>query len=348
MKLLAPLVMGDLEIPNRIIMAPLTRCRAIDDRVPNVLMAEYYQQRASAGFILSEATAVDPMGVGYPNTPGIWNDEQIAGWKLVTEAVHSAGGKILMQLWHVGRISDPVYLDGKTPVAPSAIAQPGHVSLVKPQRPYPVPRALEKDEIPGIVEAYRQGAMNAKEAGFDGVELHGANGYLIDQFLQASSNLRTDEYGGSLENRARFLLQVTDAVVAVWGAGKVGVHLAPRGGEDPANDPTGEMIFGLVARELGKRNLAFICAREPQSEDWLGPKLKKEFGGVYIANQAFTRGSAESVVATGEIDAVAFGRSYIANANLVHRFAENLALNEPDPGTFYGDGPEGYTDYPLA
>lgn len=348
MKLMTPLKIGDLSLPNRVIMAPLTRCRAIDRRIPNALMAEYYRQRAGAGLILSEATAVDPMGVGYPNTPGIWNDEQVAGWRLVTDAVHEAGGRIFMQLWHVGRISDPVYLGGAQPVAPSAVAQRGHVSLVKPQRPYPIPRALEKDEIPDIVTAYRRGADNARKAGFDGVELHGANGYLIDQFLQASSNKRSDEYGGSIENRARFLLEVTDAVCEVWCPGQVGMHLAPRGGEDPENDPTGEKVFGYVASELGKRDLAFICAREARTDDWLAPRLKETFGGTYIANQEFTGNMAEEALAQNEADAVAFGRLYIANPDLAKRLAAELPLNDPDPGTFYGDGAEGYTDYPEA
>jgi 2,4-dienoyl-CoA reductase-like NADH-dependent reductase (Old Yellow Enzyme family) len=348
MKLMTPLKIGDLSLPNRVIMAPLTRCRAIDRRIPNALMAEYYRQRAGAGLILSEATAVDPMGVGYPNTPGIWNDEQIAGWRLITDAVHEAGGRIFMQLWHVGRISDPVYLDGAQSVAPSAVAQSGHVSLVKPQRPYPIPRALEKDEIPDIVAAYRRGAENARKAGFDGVELHGANGYLIDQFLQASSNKRSDEYGGSIENRARFLLEVTDSVCEVWGPGQVGMHLAPRGGEDPEHDPIGEKVFGYVASELGKRGLAFICAREARTDDWLGPRLKEAFGGVYIANQEFTRDTAEETLGLEEADAVAFGRLYIANPDLAGRLAAELPLNDPDPETFYGDGAEGYTDYPEA
>lgn len=346
--LFQPLVMGDVTLPNRIVMAPLTRCRAVEIRVPNALMVEYYRQRATAGFILAEATAVHPMGVGYPNTPGIWNEDQINGWKLVTEAVHAEGGLIFLQLWHVGRISDPIYLDGKKPVAPSAIAQPGHVSLVKPQRPYTTPRALDIEEIPGIVAAYRQGAAHAMAAGFDGVELHGANGYLIDQFLQASSNRRTDQYGGSLENRARFMLEVTDAVLEVWGAGRVGMHLAPRGGEDPENDPTGEKVFSHVARELGARKLAFICARESKTDGWLGPKLKKEFGGVYIANQEFSQTDAEETLAAGEADAVAFGRLYIANGDLKRRFAEGLDLNEPNPATFFADGQEGFTDYPLV
>ena len=346
--LFAPLQMGDIQLPNRIIMAPLTRCRAVDRRVPNALMAEYYRQRASAGFILTEGVVVDPMGVGYPNTPGIWNAEQTAGWRQVTDAAHAAGGRIFAQLWHVGRVSDPVYLDGKLPVAPSAIAQPGHVRLVRPEHPHVTPRALETDEIPAVVAAFGQGAANAKAAGFDGVELHGANGYLIDQFLQASSNHRTDGYGGDVANRARFLLEVTDAVTAVWGPGRVGVHLAPRGGEDPANDPTGAQIFGHVASELGRRGLAFICGREARSEHWLAPQLKQAFGGVYIANMDFNQAEAERALTEGHADAVAFGRLFIANPDLPARFAAGKKMNVPDPDTFYGDGAAGYTDYPFA
>jgi 2,4-dienoyl-CoA reductase-like NADH-dependent reductase (Old Yellow Enzyme family) len=309
-------------------------------------MVEYYRQRASAGLILSEATAVDPMGVGYPNTPGIWNVAQMEAWKGVTTAVHEAGGRILLQLWHVGRISDPHYLNGELPVAPSAIAADGHVSLLRPKRPFVTPRALELPEIPEVVEAYRKGAERAKEAGFDGVEIHGANGYLIDQFLQASSNHRTDSYGGSIENRARFLLEVTDAVISVWGPGRTGMHLAPRGGEDPENDPTGEKLFTHVATELGRRKIAFICGREQQGEGWLGPRLKAAFGGVYIANQAFTRDTAATLVESGKADAVAFGRLFIANPDLPRRFAESAPLNEPVADTFYADGAEGYVDYP--
>jgi 2,4-dienoyl-CoA reductase-like NADH-dependent reductase (Old Yellow Enzyme family) len=227
--LLQPLQVGDWHLPNRVVMAPLTRCRASAGRVPNALMRDYYVQRASAGLIISEATAVTPKGVGYPDTPGIWSPEQVLGWRLITDAVHAAGGRILLQLWHVGRISDPVYLDGDLPVAPSAIAASGQVSLLRPKKSFVTPRALELGEIPGIVDAYRLGAENALAAGFDGVEIHGANGYLLDQFLQDSSNHRTDEYGGPIENRARLMLEVTDAVVSVWGANRVGMHLAPRG-----------------------------------------------------------------------------------------------------------------------
>src|ERR1700758_981898 len=214
-----PIRIGDWELPNRVIMAPLTRCRSSEGRVPNDLMRQYYQQRASAGLIISEATSISPMGVGYPNTPGIWSQDQIAGWKRVTDGIHAAGGRIALQLWHVGRVSDPIYLDGALPVAPSAIAPDGHVSLVRPQKPYVTPRALETEEIPGIIEAYRKGAENAEKAGFDAVEIHGANGYLLDQFLQDSTNHRTDDYGGPVENRARLMLEVADAAVSVWGPG---------------------------------------------------------------------------------------------------------------------------------
>lgn len=347
-KLFDPIRVGDLELPNRIIMAPLTRSRAVGGgRVPNALMAQYYVQRASAGLILSEATAVTPQGVGYADTPGIWSDEQVAGWKLVTDAVHAAGGRIFLQLWHVGRISDPVFLDGEAPVAPSAIPAAGHVSLLRPMREYPTPRALDTEEIPGVVAAFRKGAENAKLAGFDGVEIHGANGYLLDQFLQDKTNKRTDIYGGSLENRARLMLEVTDACIEVWGVSRVGMHLAPRGDAHDMGDSNAAQTFGYVATELGKRGIAFICAREALGANRLGPQLKKAFGGVYIANEKMTRDSAEKVVASGEADAVAFGQLFIANPDLPKRLELNAPLNAPQPETFYHSGAEGYVDYPA-
>lgn len=342
-----PIQVGDIQLANRIIMAPLTRCRASEGRVPNDLMREYYVQRASAGLILTEATSVTPMGVGYPDTPGIWSDEQVAGWRNITAAVHQAGGKIMLQLWHVGRVSDPFYLNGELPVAPSAIAPNGHVSLMRPKKPFVTPRALETDEIAGIVEAYRKGAENAKLAGFDGVEIHGANGYLLDQFLQDSSNKRTDNYGGSIENRARLLLEVTDAVISVWGAGRVGMHLAPRADAHDVGDSQRADTFGYVATELGKRGIAFICAREAQADDSLGPQLKRQFGGVYITNEQFSQQSAAKALAEGVADAVAFGVPYIANPDLVARFKHNAPLNVAKPELFYGNGAEGYTDYPF-
>ncbi|HEU4376191.1 MAG TPA: alkene reductase, partial [Telluria sp.] len=292
-----PITIGDLQLKNRIIMAPLTRARAIGGaRVPNALMAKYYEQRASAGLILSEATSVTAQGVGYENTPGIWSDQQVEGWKQTTDAVHAAGGRIFLQLWHVGRISDPELLHGDLPVAPSAIAAKGHVSLLRPERDYAVPRALATEEIPGIVAAFRKGAENARLAGFDGVEIHGANGYLLDQFLQDSTNQRTDNYGGSIENRARLMLEVTDACIAVWGANRVGMHLAPRRDSHDMGDSDPAATFGYVARELKQRGIAFICAREAVGDDSLGPLLKKEFGGVYIANEQMTRDSAEQLM----------------------------------------------------
>lgn len=343
--LFQPLKLGSLTLPNRIVMAPLTRARAGGARIPNALMAEYYAQRSSAGLILSEATAVDPMGVGYADTPGIWSNEQVEGWKKVTSAVHAKDGRIFLQLWHVGRISDPMFLDGKTPLAPSAIAASGHVSLVRPEKNYVTPRAMETEEIAGIVDAYRRGAENAKKAGFDGVEIHGANGYLLDQFLQDGTNKRTDQYGGSIENRARLLLEVIDAAIGVWGADQVGVHLSPRGDSHSMSDSDPRATFGYVARELGKRRIAFIFTREFQGEDSLSPMMKYEFGGVFIANEKFNKESAEKIISEGKADAVSFGVPYISNPDLVERFSQNVPLNETNFATVYGTGAEGYTDY---
>jgi len=342
-----PIIVGDLTLPNRVFMAPLTRSRASEGRVPNALIAEYYAQRASAGLILSEATSVTPQGVGYENTPGIWSDAQVEGWKLVTQAVHDTGGRIFLQLWHVGRISDPSLLDGALPVAPSAIPAAGHVSLLRPQRPYPTPRALETSEIPEVVEAFRKGAENAKAAGFDGVLIHGANGYLLDQFLQDKTNQRTDQYGGSVENRARLLLEVTDAAISVWGADRVAVHLAPRSDAHDVGDSNRLATFSYVASELGKRKIAFISAREKEADDSIGPQLKKLFGGLYIANERFTKGSATEWLAQDHADAIAFGVPFIANPDLPARLRQDAPLNTPRPELFYAGGAEGYTDYPT-
>ncbi|MFT3782749.1 MAG: alkene reductase [Nibricoccus sp.] len=254
----------------------------------------------------------------------------------------------LLQLWHVGRISDPIFLDGKLPVAPSAIAAEGHVSLVRPQRPFVTPRALDRDEIPTIVEAYRRGAANALEAGFDGVELHGANGYLLDQFLQDRTNRRTDDYGGSVQNRARLMLEVVDAAISVWGPGRVGLHLSPRGDVHSMGDSNPAKTFGYVAQEAGKRKLAFIFARETLGPGRIGPELKKTFGGPFIANQGLTPAEAANLLAKGEADAAGFGVLFIANPDLPQRIADNLPLNTPDQSTFYTGGAHGYTDYPSA
>lgn len=346
-----PIQVGDITLPNRVVLAPLTRCRADAGRIPNVLMAEYYTQRADAGLILTEATSVSAQGVGYPDTPGIWSDHQVAGWAKVTESVHAAGGRIFLQLWHVGRVSHPDYLDGELPVAPSAIAPSGHVSLLRPMRDYVIPRALDISEIPAIVEAYRKGAENAKLAGFDGVEIHGANGYLLDQFLQDSTNKRTDVYGGPIENRARLLLEVTDAAISVWGPGRVGVHLAPRCDSHTMGDTDPLQTFGYVAEQLGERSLAFIFTRESLGENRISPALKSRFGGVLIANEGFNHETAQQVLAAGEADAVSFGKDYIANPDLVRRLQLNAPLNPYDANTFYGapgkDPKTGYTDYPT-
>jgi 2,4-dienoyl-CoA reductase-like NADH-dependent reductase (Old Yellow Enzyme family) len=338
---------GDITLPNRVIMSPLTRVHGTPDHIPTPLMIEYYTQRASAGLIISEGIPVVPQGVGYANVTGIWSQRQVEAWKLVTKSVHNAGGRIFAQIWHVGRISDPRFLDGQLPVAPSAIKPAGHVSLVRPITEYVTPRALLTSEIPGIVEGFRKGAENAKLAGFDGVEIHGANGYLLDQFLQDGSNHRTDEYGGSIENRARLMLEVADAAISVSGAKRVGMHLAPRGDSQDMHDSNPPATFGYVARELGKRELGFLCAREYFGPDRLGPQLKKQFGGVYIANEKYTHALADQVIQDGEADAVAFGQLFIANPDLPTRFASNAPLNMPDPNTFFTPGPHGYTDYPA-
>ncbi len=347
-KLFEPLTLGDLELPNRVIMAPLTRSRANNKgRTPNDLMVKYYEQRASAGLILTEATIVDPMGAGYADTPGIYSDEQVAGWKKVVDAVHNKGSRIFLQIWHVGRVSDPMFLNGELPIAPSAVKPAGQVSLVRPKKDYVTPRALELNEIAGVVAAYKKGAENAKKAGFDGVEIHGANGYLLDQFLQDSTNKRQDEYGGSIENRARLMLEVTDAVLNVWDKGRVGMHLAPRMDSHDMGDSTRLETFSYVARELGKRGIAFICTREHQAEDSISALLKKEFGGILISNESFTKQSAETFLGEGKADAIAFGKLFIANPDLPERFHVDTPLNAPRPDTFYSGGAEGYTDYPF-
>src|SRR6266436_2609159 len=311
-----PIRVGDLVLPNRILMSAMTRLRATTDNNPAPLMVEYYTQRASAGLIISEGTAVSPMGVGNAQVPGIWSHQQIDAWKPVTASVHAQGGRIFQQLWHVGRISDPMFLQGELPVAPSAIAAAGHVSLVRPEKPFVTPRALESSEVYAIV----------------------------DQFLQSGTNLRTDEFGGPIENRARILLEVADACISVWGAGRVGMHISPRPDKHDMFDANPAETFGYLAHEAGRRQLAFLSTREYRANGWLGPDLKREFEGVYIANEQFTFETANEVLAKGEADAVAFGKLFIANPDLPRRFAENAPLNQPGPTTFYSHGPEGYID----
>lgn len=346
-ELLDSLKLGDLVLKNRLVLAPLTRSRSGDIRVPNDLNVEYYQQRANAGLILAEATVISPSAVGYAKTPGLYNQQQVDGWKKVVDAVHEQDAKIFVQLWHVGRISDPEFLDGATPVSASAIKAAGHVSLLRPKREYVTPHALTIDEIQVIVADYKHAAVLAKEAGFDGVELHAANGYLIDQFLQTKTNHREDEYGGSVENRARLLLQVVDAFIDVWGAERVGVHLAPRRDVHDMGDDDPRGTFGYVVEQLNQRRIAFIFAREYQAEDSLSPYLRPKFSGVWIANENLTPETAKKILAEGKADAVSFGKAYIANPDLLDRLVKNAPLNELNPETLYADGAEGYTDYPT-
>ena len=343
-----PLTLGELKLKNRVVMAPLTRSRATKDRVPTAMMAEYYAQRDSAGLIIDEATVISEQANGYLNTPGLFNQAQVEGWKLVTDAVHAKGSLIVSQLWHVGRVSHPDLLDGATPVSASNVQQAGYVSLLRPKREYVVPRALEIGEIHAITEQYKQAAIYAKQAGFDGVEVHAANGYLLDQFLQSTTNLREDEYGGSVENRARFLLEVVDTLIEVWGAGRVGVHLAPRGDEHDMGDAAPRETFGYVMEELGKRNIAFFFTREYLAEDSISEYMKQRSNGVpYIANMRLSRQDAIDLLASGKADAVSFGKAYIANPDLYERLLIDAPLNELKLENMIGtDVAEGYIDYP--
>lgn len=353
--LLSPVKVGPYELPNRLVMAPLTRNRAGEGNVPHELNAIYYAQRATAGLIITEASQISPQGVGYPHTPGIHSPEQVEGWKLVTKAVHDRGGHIFLQLWHVGRISHPsLQPDGALPVAPSAIAPAGEASTYEGSKPFVTPRALETEEIPHIVEQYRQAAKNAMEAGFDGVEIHGANGYLIDQFLRDGSNKRTDRYGGSIENRARFLLEVVDAVVSVWGADRVGVRLSPSGTFNSMSDSNPQALFTYVVSQLDRYNLAYIHIVEPRIDNGApeGQNLtagffRSVYRGIIIAAGGHDRESGEAAIANGEADLIAYGRLYISNPDLAERFAQNAPLNPYDRSTFYGGDERGYTDYPT-
>lgn len=338
--LFEPVQFGEFRLRNRVVLAPLTRCRADYQRVPNALMAEYYAQRAQMGLLITEATSVEPMGVGYPRTPGIWSEAQVAGWRRITDAVHERGGIIALQLWHVGRLSDPLYLNGATPVGPSAIAPHAlSIALVRPKRVYGAPRALTVPEIGQVVTAFRQGAKNAQRAGFDGVEIHGGNGYLLDQFLQSNANLRTDAYGGSVENRARFPLEVVDAVVEVWGAGRVGYHIAPRCDFLGMGDTNPLETFSYLVNALSERNLAFIVAREHAAPDSISSQLRRLFKGGFVANEGYTQQTAEKAIADGLADAVAFGTLSIPNPDLVEKFRAGIPPASPQPETFYNQYP---------
>ncbi len=350
--LFAPMRLGPYDLRNRMVMAPLTRNRAGVGNVPHALNAVYYGQRASAGLIISEATQVSPQGVGYPGTPGIHSREQVEGWKLVTKAVHGRGGRIFLQLWHVGRISHPsLQPNGELPVGPSAIAPVGDAFTATGLQPFVTPRALETREIPGIVEQYHRGAINALAAGFDGVEVHAANGYLIDQFLRDGTNRRTDRHGGSLENRTRLLLEVANAVVGVWSANRVGVRLSPVSPFNDMIDSSPQQTFGYAAEALNCFGLAYLHVVEMGAEDprraFDFTSLRKAFKGAYIANAGYTRERADAVLARGDADLVSFGALFLANPDLPARFAKGAPLNTPDQSTFYGGGEKGYTDYPF-
>ena len=347
-RLLSPMQMGALTLKNRMVMAPLTRSRAGEGDTATSLIAEYYRQRASAGLIITEASQISLQGKGYPRTPGIFTDAQIAGWKQVTEAVHAEGGRIFLQLWHVGRMSHPdVYPDGSLPVAPSAIKAEGEIFTVKGLKRLETPRALETGEIPGIVADFRQAAENAKSAGFDGVEIHAANGYLIDQFLRDGSNIRTDAYGGSIENRARFLKEVVEAVIPVFGAERTGVRLAPIFNGFSMHDSQPQATFGYAADLLSRYGLAYLHVMQLGEETFDFAELKRRFGGVYMANGGYDAARAAAAITAGEADLVSFGTLFLANPDLVERFRRGAPLNAADPGTFYQGEERGYTDYPV-
>jgi len=351
--LFSPIKLGACLLPNRIVMAPLTRMRA-PGYIANELMATYYQQRATAGLIISEASPITPMAIGYPAIPGIYTAEQIAGWQKVTKAVHEVKGRIFLQLWHVGRISHPDFHDGQLPVAPSAITPKGMAITPTGLQAFVEPRTLETTELAEIIEQYRQASANAMAAGFDGVEIHSANGYLLDQFLRDGTNQRTDCYGGSLENRCRLLLEVTDAVISVWGADRVGIRLSPSGTFNDMTDSNPSALFVYLAEQLSKLNLAYVHIVDVLEGDIRhGAKvvaldqLRQAYQGQLIICGGYDQQRGEQALIENRADAVAFGQLYIANPDLVERFSHNAMLNKPHPATFYGGNEKGYIDYPF-
>ncbi len=350
--LLSPIDIGPYHLSNRLVMAPLTRMRA-PENCPTDLMTTYYEQRASAGLIISEATTISTQGVGYPATPGIYNASQVHAWKKITEAVHANSGHIFMQLWHVGRISHPDFHNGQLPVAPSAIAPKGKAITPSGMQAFVTPRALETDEIPGIIEDYKTAAKNALAAGFDGIEIHSANGYLLDEFLRDGTNKRTDIYGGSLENRARFLLEVTDALISICGADRVGIRLSPSGTFNDMTDSNPEEIFVYLLKQLNPLGLAYVHIVDALEGDIRHganvislETLRAAYNGTLIVCGGYDQNRAEDVLAKGLANAVAFGQLYIANPDLAERFKLNAPLNTPDVSSFYGGTEKGYTDYP--
>jgi len=358
--LFRPYTLGDLHLPNRVIMAPLTRSRAKQPGdIPWELNATYYAQRANAGLIIAEATQVSPQGKGYAFTPGIHSDDQVEGWRKVTAAVHHGGGRIFLQLWHVGRISrSELQPNGEKPVAPSAIKPEGAQTFIDEKSGMVdilEPRALTSDEIPGIVEQFRRAAVNAKHAGFDGVEIHGANGYLLDQFIRSKTNLRSDSYGGSIENRIRFPLMVVDAVVGVWGGQRTGIRLSPTGTFNDMHDDDPVATFGTLASHLNDSGIAYIEVVEDSFQgneaegrpESIINAIRSGFTGTYIGNGNYTADEARKRIHAGLCDLVSFGRSFISNPDLPERFRQSAPLNEYDSNTFYGGDEHGYTDYPV-
>ncbi|OYP36419.1 alkene reductase [Rhodopirellula sp. MGV] len=355
-ELFRPLQIGSLELKNRVVMAPLTRARAGESRVPNEMMAEYYAQRSSAGLIISEATTISEQGIGWPDTPGIYTDEMQAGWKRIVDTVHQHGGRIFMQLWHTGRSSHSDFHHGELPVAPSAIAIDGDgVHTSNGKKPYETPRALETDELPGIVDDYRKATERAKAVGFDGVEIHSANGYLLDQFLQSKSNHRTDQYGGSVENRYRLLGEVVDAVTSAWSADRVGVRLAPNGAFNDMGSSDYQEQFLYTAQQLDAYGLAYLHVMDGKGFGFhnLGPAMtlkdfRKVFSGNLMGNVGYTKEAAEQAIASGDADFIAFGRPYISNPDLALRFENDWPLAKmADMSLWYSSGAHGYTDFPA-
>ena len=351
--LFSPVKLGGIALNNRIVMAPLTRNRAGEGGVPQDINVKYYEQRASAGLIITEATPISPMGHGYPLLPGIYTDAQIAGWKKVTDAVHAKGGKIVIQLWHVGRISHPTLLNGATPVAPSAIKPAGKAFTFDGLVDYVTPRALEASELPGVVADYVQAAKNALKAGFDGVEIHSANGYLLDQFLRDGTNQRSDNYGGSIENRARLLMEVTKAVVDAIGSDKVGLRLSPVNPFNDMKDSNPQAVFNYVTEQLNQFNLAYLHVVEGGihgggvADPFDFEAMRKLYKSPYMANLSYDKATGNAAIASGHADAVAYGVPFIANPDLVERFRKDAPLNQADSSSFYGGTEKGYTDYPT-
>ncbi|MGB3571542.1 MAG: alkene reductase [Phormidesmis sp.] len=354
--LFQPYEMGDLSLNNRVAMPPLTRGRAGKERIPNALMAEYYVQRSNAGLVIAEGTAPSKQGNGWDQAPGIYNEAQTEGWRQVAEAVHQHGSSIFLQLWHTGRASHSSFQEnGQLPVAPSAIKIEGseaHTATGK--QPYEVPRALETEEIPGVVEDYRKAAENAKKAGFDGVEIHAANGYLINEFLDSKTNQRTDKYGGSLENRYRFLKEIVEVIMTVWPANRIGVRISPNGAFNDMGAPDYRETFTYVAKQLNSYGLAYLHVMDGLAfgfhelgEPMTLPEFRQVFDSTIIGNCGYDRETAEKAIAAGDADLIAFGRPYISTPDLVDRFKNGWELNPDDQSTWYTHGSEGYTDYPT-